>query len=133
MSNEELSDVIKNLSGMLNSSNIPDNVKDIIGNLNSSNTSDSSNSTASSNNTGSFNFNNGSSGSSIDMDTMLKIGNIMSKMNSSENDARSNLLLSLKPYLRESRRGKVEQYIKLLNMSKVLEVFNSNSDKGKVN
>ena len=121
MSNEELSDVIKNLSGMLNSSNIPDNVKEIIGNLGaSSDTSDASN------------FSNNSN-STIDMDTMLKIGQIVSKMNSSQNDARSNLLLSLKPYLRESRREKLEQYVKLLNMSKVLEVFNNNgSDEGKV-
>ena len=47
---------------------------------------------------------------------------IMEKMNSKD-DPRANLLLSLKPYLKESRKSKVEQYIKLFNMSKAFDVF----------
>ena len=41
------------------------------------------------------------------------------------NDPRANLLLSLKPYLKDSRKDKVDQYIKLFGMSKVMELFNS--------
>lgn len=63
-----------------------------------------------------------SSSGSIDIETILKMKSIIEKMNSHE-DPRSNLLLSLKPYLKESRQGKVDQYIQLLNMSKILEVF----------
>ena len=48
---------------------------------------------------------------------------IIDKMNS-KNDPRSNLLESLKPYLKESRRSKIDQYIQLMNMSKVMESFN---------
>ena len=40
-----------------------------------------------------------------------------------KNDPRSNLLQSLKPYLNDSRKSKIDQYIQLLNMSKVLDVF----------
>lgn len=154
MNNEDMSEVFKNLSSMLNSDNIPDNVKSVLSNLQNSNSSSdsvsSNNSSVSSenssngisketfemisnmlNNSGASNGNssnnsNSSDGSSIDMETLLKIGNIISKMNSSENDARANLLLSLKPYLKESRKSKVEQYVKLLNMSKVLEIINPN-------
>jgi len=33
------------------------------------------------------------------------------------------LLLSLKPYLKESRKSRVEQYVQLLNMTKIMEAF----------
>ena len=53
--------------------------------------------------------------------TILKIKSVMEKMNQKKNDPRSNLLLSLKPYLKPSRKEKVDQYIGLLNMSSMLE------------
>ena len=46
-------------------------------------------------------------------------------MNSSE-DPRANLLRSLKPYLKESRKSKVDQYIQLFNMTKVMDIFKPN-------
>lgn len=153
MENGDMSDVIKNLSGMLNNANIPDNVMDMLNNLQSSNNSninESANSDVSSdsspkvspemfemlsgmlnnsnntNNSETSNSSNSNNNSGIDMETLLKISSIVSKLNNSQNDARSNLLLSLKPYLKESRKDKLDQYVKLLNMSKVLEVMNSN-------
>ena len=60
----------------------------------------------------------------IDMNTILKIKQVMEKMNQNKNDPRSNLLLSLKPYLKPSRKQKVDQYIQLLNMGSVMENFN---------
>lgn len=62
--------------------------------------------------------------SNIDMNTILKIKQIMEKMNQNKNNPRSNLLLSLKPYLKESRKQKVDQYIQLLNMGSIMENFN---------
>ena len=62
--------------------------------------------------------------SSIDMETILKLKNIMEKMNSSKKSADSNLLSSLKPYLKESRKAKVDQYINILAMSKAMNLFN---------
>lgn len=83
--------------------------------------------------TSSFNNNTNTSNSSdsasanpfgnIDMNTILKIKQVMEKMNESKNDPRSNLLLSLKPYLKPTRKEKLDQYIKLVNMGSVMELF----------
>lgn len=60
----------------------------------------------------------------IDINTILKIKQVMENMNKNKNDPRSNLLLSLKPYLKPSRKQKVDQYIQLLNMGAIMENFN---------
>lgn len=60
----------------------------------------------------------------IDMNTILKLKQIMEKMNQSKDDPRSHLLLSLKPYLKPSRKQKVDQYIQLFNMSSMIENLN---------
>ena len=52
---------------------------------------------------------------------------VIEKMNSSS-DPRSNLLQSLKPYLREEKRGKLDQYSKILNMTSIMELLNQNND-----
>lgn len=62
----------------------------------------------------------------FDINMLLKMKSIMDKMNTNKNDPRSNLLMSLKPYLKESRKSKVEQYVKLFNMTKIIDVFNQN-------
>ena len=81
----------------------------------------------SSNNSQSEQANNSSnsdnSQNNIDFDTILKMKSIIDKMNIKD-DPRSNLLESLKPYLKESRRSKIDQYVQLMNMSKVMESFN---------
>lgn len=58
----------------------------------------------------------------FDISTILKMKSVIEKINTKE-DPRSNLLKSLKPYLKESRKEKVDQYISLFNMSKVIDVF----------
>ena len=60
----------------------------------------------------------------FDINMLLKMKSIMDKMNNNKNDPRSNLLLSLKPYLKDSRKSKIEQYIQLFNISKVIEALN---------
>lgn len=86
-----------------------------------SNSSDTSNHTSSnSNNNNNFDF------SQIDMNTILKMKSVMEKLNSS-NDPRSNLLYSLKPYLREEKKGKLDQYANLLNVAKVADLFKDNN------
>lgn len=92
------------------------NIMGMFNNQSSNNTVNNQNNFQSTNNTnGSFN--------NIDMETLIKMKSIIDKMNSNQNDPRSNLLLSLKPYLKESRQNKLDQYIQLLNMSKLLDVF----------
>ena len=68
--------------------------------------------------------NNDSSSFNIDINTMLKMKSIIDAMNSQKGDPRANLLKSLKPYLKESRKEKVDQYIKIFSMEKVFEQFN---------
>lgn len=60
--------------------------------------------------------------SNFDFDTILKMKSIIDKMNEKD-DPRSNLLQSLKPYLNENRRSKVDQYVQLMNLSRVMEAF----------
>ena len=60
----------------------------------------------------------------FDINTMLKMKSIIDAFNRNQNDPRSNLLKSLKPYLKPSRKEKVDQYIQLLNMGKVFEMMN---------
>lgn len=58
-----------------------------------------------------------------DMETIMKIKKIMDAVNSSSNDPSTKLLLSLKPYLRDEKKNKVDNYIKLLSIGKVMSNF----------
>lgn len=71
-------------------------------------------------NQGSFDFSN------IDINTILKMKSVMEKMNN-KNDPRANLLYSLKPYLREERKDKLDQYANLLNVAKIAELLKNNN------
>lgn len=99
--------------------NFEDNFQNIFSNftVNSNNNSNNSSSTSDSNS--GFDFSN------IDMATIMKIKNIMSKMNSKKDDPKSNLLTSLKPYLRDSKKEKLDKYMKMMNLTSVMEVFNN--------
>lgn len=88
------------------------------------------------NNGGSNNFNNGNNSnngfdfSQLDMNTIMKMKSVMDKLNTS-NDPRSNLLQSLKPYLREERKSKVDQYANLLNVAKIADLFKDSNSNNK--
>lgn len=114
--NDDLSDLIKNFSN----SNIDMNkVNDLINNLNNSDKSSSN--IKSSNSCNNID-------ESIDINTILKIKEMIGKINYSKNDNKTNLLLALKPFLRKSRQEKLGQYIKLMNMAPLLEMFNNFND-----
>lgn len=139
MSNEDMSDIMQKLSSIINSSNTDynnkstnddvssnsnqfnmDNLKEFINNFQNSSQEDNTNINDDSNNS-----NNNSNNFNFDINTMMKMKSIMDKMNSSRNDPRSNLLQSLKPYLNNNRKERLDQYMQFLNISKVLEAFNS--------
>ena len=44
-------------------------------------------------------------------------------MNNNKNSKDEQLLQSLKPYMRQSRKDKIDQYIKLLHIMKLFENF----------
>ena len=89
--------------------------------------SDSNQDSFSSNNQNDFN---------LDIETILKIKNIMQQMNQ-KNVPRNNLLNSLKPFLRKEKQEKLDEYIKYANLLNLLELFNSkggdNSNENKSN
>ena len=124
MNNGELNDVI---------SKIP---PDMIQNFNSIINTSSSKTTNSSNTINSTNSQDNSKKATlnlnnIDMNTIVKMKSIVDNMNNS-NNPRSNLLYSLKPYLRDSRKEKIDQYANLLNFAQIAELFkkddNTNND-----
>ncbi len=122
-----VNNLFSKFSEMMNNGDMPENIKNILENMtnsqnvntNSSGSSNSNNSASSNNQTNSNIFNN------IDINTIFKLQNAMNSVNSDkQNESRTNLLLSLKPYLKESRKNKVDQYIQLFKMEKVFEIIN---------
>lgn len=84
-----------------------------------------SNKNNSSNTSNTFDFSN------LDINTIMKMKSVMEKMNTS-NDPRSNLLNSLKPYLREERKGKLDQYSNIMNIAKIAELLNNKENNSNV-
>ena len=152
MSNN-MEDLLTNMKKMVDSGNIPDDIKQMMkglqNNSNSQNSQHSSSSTNSNadlnsllnnispemlNNLGSMlNSNNKTSQNSnqngnfnLDMNTIMKMKTIMENMNNKD-DPRANLLYSLKPYLRNGKKDKLDQYVNLLNVSKITEFMNQNN------
>lgn len=118
-------DMINNLVNMLKSKNFTD------GNSSSNNEPSTSTYQSSSSNDVPFSTISTSSNSTgfenIDFDTVLKIKSIMETLNKKD-DPRSNLLYSLKPYLRETRQKKLDQYVNLFKITEVTNLFKN--DKG---
>lgn len=48
---------------------------------------------------------------------------LMQQLSSAENDDRSNLLISLKPYMRESRRKTIDDAVKFLSAARITRLF----------
>lgn len=135
-----MSEIFQKMNDMIKNNQLPDNIKNIMESFatNSSNHEDVSssncNGTKANNTSNSGNFSdsssvedNSSSNSSFpdfDIGTMLKMKSIIDSMNKPQNDPRANLLKSLKPYLKSSRKDKVDQYIKLFSMGKIFEAMN---------
>lgn len=118
----DMSDMFKNFSSMMDGKEIPDNIKKMLNSL-ANNNSNSENTKADTR----TDFTNNSG---IDIETMMKMQKIMSAMNSSSNNSGANLLRSLKPYLNPSRQEKVDEYIQLFNIEKVINLMNqSGGDK----
>jgi len=121
---EDMSNLISEFSKMIEKNGMPNNFKDIIANINSNNSENSNNfnnknTNSNNNDTSSFDFNN------IDIATFLKLKSALDKMNSKDNP-NTKLLLALKPYLKNEKKEKLDQYIKLMNITNIMEIFNNN-------
>ena len=128
MNNEDMSDVFDKLNNIADQNNISPEIMNNLFNMfnNSTFSADNKNSASQNSNNNSSNFSGNQNSSfntnGIDFETIMKMKSIIDKMNVKD-DPRSNLLYSLKPYLKDSRKSKIDQYIQLMNMSKVLDVF----------
>lgn len=119
---EDMSDLISQFSKAIEQNGIPDNLKDIISNINSDNKKE--NNTNVNNDVSSFDFSN------IDINTFFKLKSALDKMNSKTNP-NTQLLLALKPYLKKNKKEKLDQYIKLMNLTSIMEVLNNNEGDNK--
>ena len=54
---------------------------------------------------------------------LMQMRDIMSKLTDSRGDSRSNLLMSLKPYMRDNRKRSIDSAVRLLNISKLAGLF----------
>ena len=115
-------DMIQNFSSMMQNNNNNKNTANHTSPNASSNSVGSNEPINSNSNSGSNNFD----FSNIDMNTIMKIKSVMEQMNNT-NDPRSNLLNSLKPYLRDSKKEKLDQYANLINIAKVAELFKNDN------
>lgn len=140
--NNDMSAMFQNLSKMMNGGqDVPDNIKNILNSMNNNDTKSTDN-PQNVNNSGKNTSNNNTTNNNpintdrtttsstnnpfenFDMNTFLKMQQIINSMNNNQNDSRTNLLMSLKPYLKESRKNKVDQYIQLMKMGKIFEIMN---------
>ena len=117
---EDMSNIINQLNNMIQNNEIPSDIRNMMNSFANSNNNSANNdiqdmsSNSEENNSTEF-----------DINTIMKMKKIMDSMKSSKDDPRANLLKSLKPYLKESRKEKVDQYISLFNMGKVFEMLRS--------
>lgn len=80
------------------------------------------NSVSSSANQSNTNMENNSSGDfSLDIETIMKVKGIISKMNSCKDSPRNHLLYSLKPYLENEKKEKLDKYMQIANLLNVME------------
>ena len=63
----------------------------------------------------------------LDIDTILKIKEILSKINENQNSRRNQLLKAIKPYLSTEKKEKLNQYIKIASIIEVLDSLNSDN------
>ena len=116
--NGNLSDAISNISPEM-----IQNFSKILSNQETSKESSSQgdNQRAENSNSNSFDFSN------LDINTVMKMSSAINKMKDSKNDPRANLLNSLKPYLRDSKKGQLDNYMNLLNVAKIAEIMKDNN------
>ena len=117
-------DSLNKLNNMLKNGNVSDLISkippDVIENFSSMMNNQNENNNNSTSKENSFDFSN------IDMNTIIKMKNIMEKINN-KNDPRSNLLASLKPYLRDNKKEKLDQYSNLINFAKIAEILKNDN------
>lgn len=117
----DMNDIVQKLNSMLSDEDTSENLKNILNNFASSSSTDHS---SSNDNSEESDRSSSSTNPEFDINTILKIQSIMKAMNNKQDDARANLLRSLKPYMKDSKKNKIDQYIKFLSIARVFETMN---------
>ena len=119
--NEDYSELIKNFSSILKEKNI--DLNSVLGNnSNIQNNCNNDNKNYNNNYNTSNNIDN-PLGINIGIEEIIKIKTLIEKMNNEENSNRNQLLYSLKPFLPNSKKEKLEQLIKLSSLLTALELL----------
>ena len=66
----------------------------------------------------------------IDLNTLMKISSLMQAMNDNRDTPKTTFLKALKPFLKESRRNKLDQATKLIKMTAILKALKENREGG---
>lgn len=120
--NEDFSDILNKFSNILKEKDI--DLKEIVGgkkpptDFDVENNDEKQQINTSETTINDFDFN-------LDIETILRIKDIFSAINSNKNCPRNKLLLALKPYLENDKKEKLEQYMKIANLLSVLENFDN--------
>ena len=104
--NEDFSEIINKFSEILKEKNI--DMSNVTGGVSSETSPDCK-------------VENNSNDFSLDIETILKIKDIISKLNSCKDSPRNHLLYSLKPYLQNEKKEKLDKYIQIANLLNVME------------
>ena len=147
MAEDNFSNIINNFKKMLNNNNnspnninssttqsenqenlniTPEMISNLTNMLKSNNSETEKQTESNSNNT---NKQQDSTFNNIDFESIMKIKSIMETLNKKD-DPRSNLLYSLKPYLRESKQKKLDQYVNLLKITEISNLFKNGKGDG---
>lgn len=145
---DNLNDAFNTLKKMVDSGNIPNEVQGFVNNLNNGNNDSNKSlqnmlsqvspeminnlSSMFQSNSSTDSITNTSTDSSnsfnLDPQTIIKMTSVINNMNKKDNPG-TNLLHSLKPYLRDSRKNKLDQYANLLNITRIADAM-KNDKKG---
>ena len=148
MDNIELMEMIKKAQKMIDNNEVPEEIKVMARNMQNSNNADASKinlnqqnkqqvfndnyqskqqsfSNNYQNRQQNFNDNNNNN-SNIDMNNVMKLLNSMNlnNINFNNDDDLTRLLFAIKPYLRNERKEKVDEYVKLIKLGKMAELLN---------
>lgn len=141
MNNNDFDELVKKAQTMINNNQVPPEIAEMMRNMNANNniknhnnnSSSSSNSNNANENSSSFdngnmmnkqgsqnyhNYNNDKN-SGIDLNAIISNTNF-----NQESDDISNLLRALKPYMSNTKKEKIDEYIKLVQMGKAAKLFN---------
>ena len=66
---------------------------------------------------------NSAGGQDNSLEYIMQMKDIMSKLANNRDDPRSNLLMSLRPYMRNERRQSIDNAVRLLNLTKLSGLF----------